>query len=92
MREELARVLLHFASGLAAAAGVMFATRLLHRVWPDPDTINAQVKIAALKSELDAVREDSRELGRKIINTRERAALAAGKHKDAFGSWKAGEN
>jgi uncharacterized protein YpuA (DUF1002 family) len=92
MLEELARVMLHFASGLAAAAGVMFATRLIHRIWPDPAALDAQIKIAALKAELVAVREDSRELDRKIGTTRERAALAMGKHKDAFGSWKAGKN
>jgi hypothetical protein len=92
MRDELARAGLSLGMAVLVPLIVVVVTRLAKRVWPDPDAINAQVKIAALKAELDAVREDSRELGRKIVNTRERAALAAGKHKDAFGSWKADKN
>jgi hypothetical protein len=89
MHDELARALVHFASGMAAAAGVIAATRLLHWFWPDPDAIDAQARITALQAELVAVREDSRELVRR---TRERIAVDLGKPKDSYKSWKVGDN
>jgi hypothetical protein len=89
MHDELARAVLHFASGMAAAAGVMLATRLIHRFWPDPNALDAQAKIATLQADLVAVREDSRELVRR---TRERIAVDLGKPRDTYKSWKVGEN
>jgi uncharacterized protein YpuA (DUF1002 family) len=92
MRDDLARAVLSLGMAVLVPLIVVVVTRLAKRVWPDPDVTDAQAQIAALKAELVAVREDSRELDRKIGTTRQRAALAMGKHKDAFGSWKAGEN